>query len=196
MKTVLASGNQGKLTELSQLLEPLGIELVSQGSLGIDAAPETASTFVENAIGKARHACLQSGLAAIADDSGISIDALNGDPGVYSARFAGNDATDADNNDKLIRVLKGHEQRGAHYFCAIVYLRHAADPTPLIASGRWDGQILSEPRGSNGFGYDPYFLPVGQKLTAAELAPPVKNQISHRGQAVAQLLALLQTIGE
>ena len=199
MKAVLASANQGKLKELGALLEPHGLSLVAQGDLNIDAAEETGCTFVENALEKARHASRLSGLPAIADDSGIAVDALAGAPGVYSARFAGPDARDEDNNRKLISDLRalgklieggdpGPGEATAHYYCAIVMLSHADDPTPLIATGRWNGQITSQARGANGFGYDPYFYLHDKKLTAAELTAAVKNRISHRGQAVTELL--------
>lgn len=191
MKAVLASSNPGKLAELSTLLRPLGFELFSQGELGIEGAEETACTFVENALAKARHASRLSGLPAFADDSGISVDALHGAPGVFSARYAGSEASDEDNNQKLIQALATHSDRSAHYECVIVYLRHPEDPTPLIASGAWYGRIIDQPRGHNGFGYDPYFQVAGDGLTAAELPAQEKNRISHRGQAVARLAALL-----
>lgn len=202
MKAVLASGNAGKLKELGELLEARGLTLISQGALGIDAAEETGCTFIENALLKARHASALSGLPAIADDSGIAVDALGGAPGVHSARFAGPDADDEKNNRKLLLELKARSalvegrdpapgQSTAHYHCVIVMLRHAEDPTPLIASGRLDGQITSQPRGTNGFGYDPYFYLPAQGVTAAELAPAQKNRISHRGQAVTDLLRQL-----
>lgn len=197
MKIVLASGNAGKLEELSGLLSPHGLELIAQGSLGIGSAEETGSTFVENALQKARHACRESGLPAIADDSGISVDALHGAPGVFSARFAGPDATDDENTAKLLLSLRENGLFGsngnpsthtsAHYYCVIVLLRHPDDPAPIIASGRWDGQITGRPGGSNGFGYDPCFWIADLGMTAAELSPVEKNRISHRGQAVRAL---------
>lgn len=204
MKVVLASANTGKLKELGALLKPHALTLVSQGELNIDAAEETGSTFIENALEKARHASRISGLPAIADDSGIAVDALDGAPGVYSARFAGPGATDQDNNHKLLNELRslGALDDGpdpapgtaaAHYYCVIVMLRHANDPTPLIATGRWDGQITSKPRGANGFGYDPHFYLQDRALTAAELPAEVKNRISHRGQAVAELIRQLSS---
>ncbi|HEY5646035.1 MAG TPA: RdgB/HAM1 family non-canonical purine NTP pyrophosphatase [Pseudomonadales bacterium] len=192
MKVVLASGNAGKLRELDALLGPLGVSLVSQSELGIESAEETACTFVENALIKARHASRQAGLPAIADDSGLAVDCLGGAPGVYSARFAGAHASDQDNNERLIRELGNAEDTRAHYYCVIVYLNHAEDPAPLIATGRWHGSIIREPRGSNGFGYDPYFFDPLQGCTAAELEPTLKNRVSHRGRAVEQLLALLE----
>lgn len=197
MKIVLASGNAGKLKELGELLVPHSLELVAQASLGIEAAEETGCTFIENALQKARHASRQSGLPALADDSGIAVDALDGAPGVFSARYAGPDATDADNNARLLESLRTagaledddapSVRTRAHYYCVIVLLRHPEDPTPLIATGRWDGQITGTPRGSNGFGYDPYFWLPDRSLTAAELSPAEKNRISHRGQAVRAL---------
>lgn len=191
MKTVLASSNKGKLAELSRLLADDGFELISQDELGISPAVEDGATFVENALAKARHASAESGLAAIADDSGIVVTALNGAPGIHSARYAGEEADDAANNRKLLAALRGKSDRSAHYYCAIVYLRWASDPVPLIATGRWEGVIIDEPRGSGGFGYDPYFLPNGFTLTAAELDPEQKNQLSHRGQAVRSFLSQL-----
>jgi XTP/dITP diphosphohydrolase len=194
-KTVLASANAGKLRELTTLLQPLGIELIPQQDLGIESATETGTTFIENALEKARHASRASGLPAIADDSGLSVEALDGAPGVYSARFAGPDATDADNNRKLVQDLTGVADTRAHFFCAIVYLRDAEDPTPLLATGRWEGRILFEPRGSNGFGYDSLFEVAAMDVTAAQLPAAEKNRISHRSQAVSQLVELLSTPG-
>jgi XTP/dITP diphosphohydrolase len=198
LNTVLASSNPGKLAELSQLLAPLGMALISQGALGISGPPEDAPTFVENALLKARHASLKSGLPALADDSGIAVQALKGAPGVRSARFAGDGASDADNNAKLIDALRRLQAEGtpsdtsASFHCVIVYLEHARDPTPLIAAGRWDGRIVFEARGSNGFGYDPHFWVEAENCTAAELSRAVKNTISHRARAVAALLSQLR----
>lgn len=191
MKTVLASANVGKLRELTTLLTPLGIELIPQGDLQIQSAPETGVTFIENALEKARHASRASGLPAIADDSGLSVDVLDGAPGVYSARFAGSAATAAENNQKLLHSLAGCRDTHAHYYCAIAYLRHADDPVPLLATGRWDGRILFEARGDNGFGYDSFFEVVALQKTAAELSTVRKNRLSHRGQAVARLIEQL-----
>lgn len=203
MKIVLASGNAGKLKELGELLAPHALELIAQGTLGIEPAEETGCTFIENALEKARHASRESGLPALADDSGISVASLNGAPGVYSARFAGPNATDADNNARLLETLKEAGSLGddnapsdrtrAHYYCVIVLLRHPEDPTPLVASGRWDGQITGSPSGSDGFGYDPYFWLPERGMTAAELSPDEKNRISHRGQAVQALCRQLET---
>jgi XTP/dITP diphosphohydrolase len=193
VRVVLASANQAKFKELSQLLTPLGLVLTSMTELGIDSAEETATTFIENALIKARHASRKSGMAAIADDSGLAADALDGAPGVHSARYAGDNASDEDNNRKLLRALQQQQDRGLHYHCVIALLLHPDDPVPLIAAGRWDGQFTSEPRGSNGFGYDPYFYLPELDRTAAELEPPLKNQLSHRGQAVRRLAELLET---
>jgi XTP/dITP diphosphohydrolase len=196
VRVVLASGNRGKLRELSALLAPLGVELVPQADLGIEAPEEPHATFVENALVKARHASALAGIPAIADDSGLCVDALNGAPGVRSARFAGPDATDADNNARLIEALGGTSERRAHYDCVMVFIRRPDDPAPLIATGRWHGHIVDVPRGCNGFGYDPHFVPDGVPdgagRTAAELPPELKNRISHRGQASASLVALLR----
>ncbi len=191
MRIVLASGNAGKLRELGALLKPLEVELLSQDALGISAAEETACTFVENALLKARHASSESGLPAIADDSGLSVAALNGAPGVRSARYAGADATDAENNARLLNDLEGIEDRRAHFCCVMVYLRAPADPMPVIASGVWHGEITRTARGDNGFGYDPYFYVPDLARTSAELPAELKNRLSHRGLAAASLLAQL-----
>src|SRR6185295_17356890 len=188
-KLVLASGNPGKLREFRQMLAPLGFEVVPQAELGLAEADEPHATFVENALAKARHASAGSGLPAFADDSGICVAALGGAPGVQSARYAGPPAgapagreeQDARNNRKLIQALAGAADRRAHYYCVIVLVRHAADPEPLIAEGRWHGEVIAGPRGTNGFGYDPYFLVPDLNRTAAELAPEQKNAVSHRG---------------
>jgi len=186
---VIASNNKGKIAELTELLAPLGLTPVAQGELGVGEAGEPAVTFVENAILKARHAARETGLPALADDSGIAVDALGGLPGVRSARFAGEDATDADNIDALLDALKDvpDEDRGAQFHCVLVYLRHADDPTPIICHGRWPGRILREPRGNGGFGYDPIFLAPEHNCSAAELSRPEKGRIGHRGRALAQL---------
>jgi XTP/dITP diphosphohydrolase len=195
-KVVLASSNEGKLAELRLLLAGPGIELVPQTDLGIDGAEETGHTFVENAILKARHAAHASGMPALADDSGICVDALGGAPGLDSALYAGVHGEDEANNDKLLRALEDvpDEARTAHYVCVVVLLRSAADPDPVIAIGRWRGRILRERRGTHGFGYDPLFLPEdGGGLASGELDPAVKNRISHRGQALAMLREILGT---
>ena len=187
VKTVLASGNPGKLKELTALLEPLGLELLAQSALGIESPPETGSTFLENALIKARHAAKASGLPALADDSGIEVDALDGRPGVRSARFAGEGASDADNLHKLLAELHDvpAEFRQARYHCVIAFVRRHDDPQPIVAHGTWEGRIALQPRGSGGFGYDPIFLPAAEMhRTAAELDPAEKHEISHRGQAL------------
>ncbi|MGH8214815.1 MAG: RdgB/HAM1 family non-canonical purine NTP pyrophosphatase [Rhodanobacteraceae bacterium] len=188
-KIVLASGNTGKLAELRELLAG-SVELVPQTELGIGDAEETGLTFVENAILKARHAARAAGLPALADDSGLCVDALNGAPGLYSARYAGVHGDNAANNAKLLRELEGvaDARRGAHFVCVLALLQGPDDPDPLVAHGRWPGRILIAPRGEHGFGYDPVFLPDdGKGLGAAELDPALKNRISHRGQALAAL---------
>ena len=196
-RLVLASGNPGKLREFRQLCEPLGLTIISQADLGISEAEEPHGTFVENALAKARHASRASGLPAFADDSGICVAALDGAPGVHSARFADfaadRMAQDARNNAKLIAALKDKPNRRAHYMCVIVLLRYADDPEPLIAEGRWEGKIIDMPRGEGGFGYDPYFFLPALKMTAAELPAHKKNLISHRGKALA---ALANKLGE
>jgi guanylate kinase len=186
MKTILASGNAGKLNELTAILAPLGLDLVPQSALGVESPPETGSTFLENALIKARHAARLSGLPALADDSGIEVDALDGRPGVRSARFAGEGAGDGDNLHKLLAELHDvpMEFRQARYHCVIAFVRRHDDPQPIIAHGTWEGRIALEPRGSGGFGYDPIFLPADGHGTAAELSPAVKNEVSHRAQAL------------
>ena len=197
-KIVLASGNAGKLSELRELLAGSGIELTAQSGLGIGDAEESGLTFVENAILKARHAARASGLPALADDSGLCVDALDGSPGLYSARYAGVHGDNAGNNTKLLRELEGvlEAQRTARFVCVLALLRTADDPDPIIATGRWPGRVLHAPRGEHGFGYDPVFLPDdGCGLGAAELDPALKNRISHRGQALAMLRALISDTG-
>jgi XTP/dITP diphosphohydrolase len=198
-KLVLASSNPGKLREFRQMLAPLGIEVVPQAALGIADAEEPHETFVENALAKARHASRAAGLPAFADDSGICVAALNGAPGVVSARYAEADGgsreeQDRRNNEKLLAELRGTRERSAHFYCVIVLARHAADPEPVIAEGRWHGEISDTPRGTNGFGYDPYFYVPALGMSAAELAPDVKNAVSHRGRAIAQLVAQLRVM--
>ena len=192
-KLVVASSNPGKLRELSQLFEGLDYQLYPQSEFGVVEVPETGTTFVENAIIKARNAAQHTGLAAIADDSGIEVDALNGEPGVYSARFAGADASDEANNALLVQKLRAvpEQQRSARYRAVIVYMRNAADPSPVICEGSWEGSIILEPRGAGGFGYDPYFYLAAQGCTSAELSAELKNQLSHRGQALRELLEKL-----
>jgi XTP/dITP diphosphohydrolase len=190
-RLVLASGNPGKLREFRRLLEPLGIAVVPQAELGIADAEEPHVTFVENALAKARHASAQSGLPALADDSGVCVDALGGEPGVHSARYAGEPRSDARNNAQLVAALHGVPDRRAHYYCVLVLTRHAADPEPIIAEGRWDGRIVDAPRGSGGFGYDAHFEDPASGLTGAELPLERKNLLSHRGKAMRALLARL-----
>jgi XTP/dITP diphosphohydrolase len=191
---VVATGNRGKLAELAELLGSTGIILRSQSELGIEPPEETGKTFIENAILKARHASAGTGLPALADDSGLAVDALGGAPGIYSARFAGENADDASNNRKLLGLLANvpAAARTARYHCAVVLLRHPEDPLPLVCSASWEGEILSEPRGTQGFGYDPLFLVPALGLSAAELQPALKNRLSHRGQALAKLLQALE----
>jgi XTP/dITP diphosphohydrolase len=191
---VLASSNQGKIKELQHMLGDLGINIIPQQSLGIEDADETGLTFVENAILKARHAAEQSGLPAIADDSGLEVDHLKGAPGIYSARYAGIGANDQTNLDKLMSAMKSvpSGQRWARYQTVIVVMRHAADPTPIICQGTWEGEIALEEKGNGGFGYDPVFKPLDADCHAAELDKSVKNTISHRGKAIAKLLETLK----
>ena len=186
-RIVLASSNAGKLREFRALLAELDFEVIAQGELGIEAAEEPHLTFVENALTKARHAAVRSGLPALADDSGLCVAALGGAPGVHSARFSGSNASDESNNAELLRRLHGHAERRAHYTCLLVAVAAADDPEPLIAEARWPGTILAQPRGVGGFGYDPLFLLPELGLSAAELAPDEKNRISHRGQAMREL---------
>ena len=193
---VLASSNPGKLREFRQLLEPLRIEIIPQSALSIPDADEPHATFVENALAKARHASRLAKLPALADDSGICAQALGGEPGVHSARFAGEPKSNERNNEKLLRLLveqdPRHDNRRAHYYCVIVLMRHGDDPEPLIAEGAWQGQIIDTPRGANGFGYDPYFLLPDFGKTAAELDAEQKNILSHRGKALRRLLAKMK----
>lgn len=191
---VIASNNKGKIAELTSLLSPLGVQPVAQGELGVSEAEEPAVTFVENAILKARHAARETGLPALADDSGLAVNALGGAPGVRSARYAGENASDADNVRALLDAMSSvpDDQRGAQFHCVLVYLRHADDPTPIICHGRWPGRILRDIRGEGGFGYDPVFLVPETHCSAAELSREQKGRISHRGRALAQLLEQLK----
>lgn len=193
MDLVLASGNAGKLREISQLLQPLGWNLRPQGEWGFEEAVEDGLTFVENALIKARHAARHTGLPSLGDDSGIVVDALDGRPGLYSARYAGGGGAQA-NIDKLLGELQGvpEDQRRAHFYCVMVLLRHAEDPAPLVATGHWQGRIIESARGEGGFGYDPVFFDPVHECTAAELPADIKNTISHRGQALASLVRLLR----
>lgn len=193
---VLASGNAGKLREFQALLAPLGFEVTSQADYHLDPVEETGHTFVENALLKARAAAKVSGLPALADDSGLAVNALQGAPGIYSARFAGEEGNDTANNRKLLDVMKdipeGHRQ--AQYWCALVYLRHADDPAPLIVQCSWQGDILSLPRGEGGFGYDPLFWVADQGMSAAELTAAEKNRLSHRGRAVTAMIEAIKAL--
>ncbi len=192
-RVVLASGNPGKLHEFAQLLAGQGLEPAPQSDFGIEPPPEPGDTFLENALIKARNAARRSGLPAIADDSGIEVDALDGAPGVYSARFAGEGASDAANLERLLRSLQGvpDERRGARYRCVIVFVRDADDAQPLIGEGTWEGWITATPRGLGGFGYDPAFVPANETRTAAEMSAAEKHSVSHRGQALRSFLAQL-----
>ena len=195
---VLASGNAGKLREFDALLSPLGIRLIAQGTLNIPDAPEPHPTFIENALAKARHASLLSGLPALADDSGLCVAALNAEPGIHSARYAEAEhgsRSDAANNQKLVRALQGQSNRRAWYVAVLVLVTRHDDPQPVVAEANWFGQIVDQPQGANGFGYDPYFYLPEQGCTAAELDPALKNQISHRGQALQQMLKQLAARG-
>ncbi|VEL95891.1 XTP/dITP diphosphohydrolase [Alteromonas sp. 76-1] len=191
-KIVLASVNQGKVREFTSLFADYGVDVIAQKELGVEDVPETGTTFVENAIIKARHAAEVTGLPAIADDSGLVVDALGGAPGIYSARFAGDNATDSDNIDKLLSELVGSDNRKAHFFCTLVFMRHAGDPVPLVSQGKWEGEILNAREGDGGFGYDPVFNVPSHNCTAAQLDKAEKNRISHRGNALAILLETMR----
>lgn len=195
-KIVLATNNQGKVSELRALLEPLGIEILSQSDFEIESIEETGRSFVENAILKARHVSDVTGLAALADDSGLCVDALQGAPGIHSARFAGVGATDSDNNQKLLMELKdvSDAQRGAHFRCVLALVKDANDPVPVICEGEWHGKILHQTQGNNGFGYDPLFFVTELQKVSAELSPAVKNQHSHRARALKDLLARINQV--
>lgn len=194
-RIVLASSNPGKLREINQLLAGLDLNVVPQSEFNVPEVEETGLSFVENAILKARNAARHAGLAAIADDSGLEVDVLNGAPGIYSARYAGRGASDAANLNKLLADLAGvpEAERGARFQCVMVYLRHEFDPTPIICQGTWEGRILFEARGANGFGYDPVFYVPTHRCSSAQLPPEVKNRLSHRGQALRKLAAALKT---
>ena len=194
-RLVLASANEGKLREFRRLLTPLDIDVIPQATLGIPEADEPHATFVENALAKARHASRLGRLPALADDSGVCVEALHGAPGVQSARYAGEPRSDRRNNDKLIADLAGIADRRAHYYCVLALMRHADDPEPILAEGRWEGMIIDTPRGGAGFGYDPHFLDVESGLTGAELPLAQKNERSHRGKAMRALLARLEAEG-
>jgi len=189
---VLATGNQGKVKELATMLNELNIEVLPQSQFDVPDVPETGTTFIENAIIKARHAAKITGLSAIADDSGLEVDALNGAPGVYSARFAGENANDQDNIDKLLVEMQGKTVRSARFWCVLVYMRHADDPTPLVCQASWEGIITEDQQGREGFGYDPVFYVASEGCTSAQLTKEQKNALSHRGQALQQLVAKLK----
>ncbi|MCK8134752.1 XTP/dITP diphosphatase [Pseudoalteromonas sp. 2CM28B] len=192
---VLATGNPGKVNELANMLSPLNINVLPQSDFNVDDVAETGTTFVENAIIKARHAAKITGMPAIADDSGLEVDGLNGAPGVYSARFAGESASDQDNIDKLLNELADNPNRKARFWCVLVLMRHADDPTPLICSASWEGEITQTQNGEGGFGYDPVFFVAEQNCTSAELTKEQKNAVSHRGQALKKLLLELKSKG-
>jgi XTP/dITP diphosphohydrolase len=194
-RIVVASNNPGKLNEFQQLLSPLGLTFVPQGQLNVPEAEEPHCTFVENALAKARHASRITGLPALADDSGLCVEALMGAPGVLSARFAGEPKNDARNNQKLLDELAGKQDRRAHFYCVLVLVRHADDPQPLIAEGEWHGEIVAEAAGEAGFGYDPLFWVPQQACTSAQLDATLKNRLSHRGQAMMVLQRRLQQCG-
>jgi len=193
-KLVLASNNAKKMKELNALLAPLGFEVIPQGQLGIPEAEEPHCTFVENALAKARHAAAHSGLPALADDSGLCVEALHGAPGVLSARYAGDPKSDARNNEKLLTHLKEHTNRKAHFYCVLVLVRAAHDPQPIIAEGEWPGKILPEQQGEGGFGYDPLFFVPEFGQTAAEMDSETKNRVSHRGRAMQKLIERLPSL--
>lgn len=195
-KFVLASGNKGKLKEFSEIFSQYGVEVLPQSRFNVEEVPETGTTFVENAIIKARHAAEVTGLAAIADDSGLEVDLLDGQPGIYSARYAGEEASATDNYEKLLEALKEtKEGRTARFQCILVYMRHAKDPTPIICQASWEGQIGFEVKGVNGHGYDPIFIPNEHQCTAAELSSDEKNRLSHRGKAMSLLIDAMQKQG-
>ena len=191
-RLILASNNAGKLKEFNELLSAVGFSVHAQGEYDVPEADEPFHTFVENALQKARHASRLTGLPALADDSGVCVNALGGAPGVYSARFAGEPKSDARNNEKLIADLAPHADKSAYYYCVLVFVRHADDPQPVIADGRWNGEMIATPRGNGGFGYDPYFFIPSLGKCAAELTADEKNKLSHRGQALRALVEKLK----
>ncbi len=196
-KLVLATGNQGKVKEMATLLSDFGFDVVAQSEFQVSEVAETGTTFIENAIIKARHAAQETGLPAIADDSGLEVDYLQGAPGIYSARYAGEDATDKQNLEKLLDAMQGvpEAQRSARFHCVLVLMRHANDPTPIVCHGKWEGRILCQSHGENGFGYDPIFFVPEDNCSSAELEPIRKKQLSHRGKALEQLFATIQKQG-
>ena len=193
-KIVLATGNQGKVREMADILSEFGFDVVAQSEFNVSEVAETGTTFIENAIIKARHAAKETGLPAIADDSGLEVDYLNGAPGIYSARYSGEGATDKQNIEKLLDAMQGveTEKRTARFHCVLVLMRHENDPTPLVCHGKWEGQILTEEHGENGFGYDPVFFVPEENCASAELDPSRKKQLSHRGKALASLFKALK----
>lgn len=193
-KIVIASGNKGKLLEIQHILAPLQIEIIPQNTLNVPECEEPFCTFIENALAKARHASKHTGLPALADDSGLCVDALQGSPGVLSARYAGEPKSDDANNQKLLQVMSSEKNRHAHFYCVMVLVRHEHDPEPIIAEGQWAGEILSEFRGNDGFGYDPLFLDAKTGKTVAELPIDIKSRISHRGHAIAKLLQKIERL--
>ncbi|GAB2669204.1 XTP/dITP diphosphatase [Vibrio panuliri] len=192
-KIVLATGNQGKVREMADLLSDFGFEVLAQSEFNVSDADETGTTFIENAIIKARHAAQETGLPAIADDSGLEVDYLKGAPGIYSARYAGQGASDEDNLNKLLNAMQDvpEEQRSARFHCVLVLMRHADDPTPIVCHGKWEGRILTEAQGENGFGYDPIFYVPEDNCSSAQLEPARKKQLSHRGKALKALFSAL-----
>ena len=195
-KLVIASGNKGKLREIEHILAPLHIEIIPQNTLNVPECEEPFCTFIENALAKARHASKHTGLPALADDSGLCVDALQGAPGVLSARYAGEPKSDEANNQKLLEVMAGEKNRHAHFYCVMVLVRHENDPEPIIAEGQWMGEILDEYRGNDGFGYDPLFLDAKTGKTVAELPLEIKSRISHRGHAMTKLLQKLERLSD
>ncbi|MDP3141216.1 MAG: RdgB/HAM1 family non-canonical purine NTP pyrophosphatase [Methylotenera sp.] len=193
-KLVIASGNKGKLREIQHILSSLQIEIIPQSALNVPECEEPFCTFIENALAKARHASKHTGLPALADDSGLCVDALQGGPGVLSARFAGEPKSDENNNQKLLEVMANEKNRHAHFYCVMVLVQHEHDPEPLIAEGMWVGEILTEYRGTDGFGYDPLFLDAKTGKTVAELPLEIKSRISHRGHAMTKLLQKLERL--
>ncbi|MFV0490028.1 MAG: XTP/dITP diphosphatase [Vibrio fluvialis] len=193
-KIVLATGNQGKVREMADLLADFGFDVVAQSEFNVSEVAETGTTFIENAIIKARHAAKETGLPAIADDSGLEVDYLGGAPGVYSARYAGEDASDQQNLEKLLDAMKDvpEAQRSARFHCVLVLMRHENDPTPLVCHGKWEGRILTQAHGSNGFGYDPIFFVPEENCASAQLEPVRKKQLSHRGQALKKLFQAIE----
>ncbi|MBL4282880.1 XTP/dITP diphosphatase [Vibrio fluvialis] len=193
-KIVLATGNQGKVREMADLLADFGFDVVAQSEFNVSEVAETGTTFIENAIIKARHAAKETGLPAIADDSGLEVDYLDGAPGVYSARYAGEDASDQQNLEKLLDAMKDvpEAQRSARFHCVLVLMRHENDPTPLVCHGKWEGRILTQAHGSNGFGYDPIFFVPEENCASAQLEPVRKKQLSHRGQALKKLFQAIE----